>query len=338
MKIYPDKLAPQLTTLAPIYVVGGEETLLVEEALDQIRGAARDHGFDEREVLYADKSFDWAQLQLAGASMSLFGGKQLIELRLPNSAPGKEGGKALCEFAERSNEDTLLLVVLGKLERGTRNAKWYKALDGAGVSVECWPVDAQRLPGWINQRLRQHGLHATREAVDLLVARVEGNLLAAKQEVDKLALLVPAGEVTVATITDVVASSARYDVFSLIDAALQSDVPRVARMVRGLQAEGSEVIMLNSMLARELRSLAEQRSRLDSGQSLQSITNSLWAKRKPIVQYALPKFSRSRLQGLLLRAGQVDRMAKGAEPGDAWHAFTNLALAVAGKPLFKFVA
>lgn len=338
MKIYPEKLAGQLQSLASVYVVGGDENLLVEEALDHIRSAARQQGYDEREVLHVDKKFDWSQLHMASASLSLFGSKRLLELRIPTSAPGKEGSKALVAYAEAVPEDTLLLVVLGKLERGTRNGKWYKALDAAGVSVECWPVDSNRLPGWVGQRLRQHGLKADNEAVEILCARVEGNLLAAKQEVDKLALLLPKGRIDAETITNVVSSSARYDIFSLIDAALLNDLPRVVRMVSGLKNEGAEPIMLNSMFARELRNLADLRSKLDAGQSLQSITNSVWAKRKPIVNHALPRFSQARLQGLLLRAGQVDRIAKGAEFGDVWHAFTNLALAVGGKPLFRYSA
>lgn len=336
MKIYPEKLASQLQALAPIYLVGGEENLLIEEALDQIRAAARQQEFSEREVLHADKKFDWSQLHMVSASLSLFGSKRLVELRIPNSAPGKEGSQALIEYATNAPEDTVLLVVLGKFERGTRNAKWYKNLDSAGVSVECWPVDASRLPSWVSQRLRQHGLHANAEAIELLCTRVEGNLLAAKQEIDKLALLLPQGNVDAETIADAVASSARYDVFGLVDAALQNDLPRVTRMVAGLKAEGAEPIMLNSMLARELRTLSELRSKLDAGQSLTSITNSVWAKRKPIVSYALPRYSQARLHGLLLRAGQVDRIAKGAEAGNSWHAFTNFALAMAGKPLFRY--
>lgn len=338
MKLYPEKLAQQLDNLKPVYVVGGEEMLLVEESLDHIRLAARQQGYTDREVMHVDKSFDWSQLYLAGASMSLFGSQRLLELRIPNSQPGKEGSKALIEYLDRLPSDTILLVVLGKLERGTRNAKWYKNLDAAGVSVECWPVDNQRLPGWIRQRLQQRGLRPNAQAVELLTARVEGNLLAAKQEIDKLALLLPDGQISAEDIAQAVSSSARYDVFSLIDAVLAADLPRVQRMLHGLQAEGAEPIMLNAMLIRELRSLTELRQKLDSGQNMDSVLQGVWPKRKGLLGNALPRYNMARLQGLLLRAGQVDRVAKGAETGNAWHALTNLVVAMAGKPLFRFAA
>lgn len=348
MKIYPEKLASQLSSLAPVYVVGGEEWLLVEEAIDQIRLAARQQGYTEREKLHVDKGFDWSQLLMASASLSLFASKRLLEIRIPTSAPGKEGGQAITELANNPPPDTIVLVILGKLERGTRNSKWYKSLDQAGVSVECWPVDANRLPGWIKQRLQAKGLRPTPSAVELLCSRVEGNLLAAKQEIDKLSLSLSTNKsdqtnsgqtISDQDIADAVSSSARYDIFSLIDASLEGDIPRVARMLKGLQDEGAEPIMLNAMFTRELRTLADLRHKIDNGQNLNAVLNSVWGKRKPIVGNALKRYNSTRLQGLLLRAGQVDRIAKGAEftsHSHAWHAFTNLVIATAGKPLFKY--
>ena len=212
MKLPPAQLAKHLQgPLAPVYVVSGDEHLLCQEACDAIRGACRQQGFSERQVLNVETGFDWGQLIEAGASLSLFAEKRLLELRIPNGKPGDKGAAALLDYLARPAEDTVLLISLPKLDGSTQKTKWAKALiDGKPVQfLQIWPVDAQQLPQWIRQRLSQAGLAADQEAVELIAARVEGNLLAAAQEIEKLKLLAEGGQVTTETVQAAVADSAR---------------------------------------------------------------------------------------------------------------------------------
>ena len=226
MKLAPAQLAKHLQgSLAPVYIVSGDDPLLCQEAADAIRTAARQQGFDERQVFSADASFDWGTLLQAGASMSLFAEKRLLELRLPSGKPGDKGAAALIEYCSGPAEDTLLLVSLPKLDGSAQKTKWGKALiEGPQTQfVQIWPVDASQLPQWIRQRLSHAGLSASQDAVELIAARVEGNLLAAAQEVEKLKLMAEEGQITVETVQAAVADSARFDVFGLVDAVLNGE-------------------------------------------------------------------------------------------------------------------
>ena len=259
MKLAPAQLAKHLQGgLAPVYIVSGDDPLLCQEAADAIRSAARQQGFDERQVFSADASFDWGTLLQAGASMSLFAEKRLLELRLPSGKPGDKGAAALIEYCSRPAEDTLLLVSLPKLDGSAQKTKWGKALvEGPQTQfVQIWPVDANQLPQWIRQRLSQAGLSASQDAVELIAARVEGNLLAAAQEVEKLKLMAEEGQITVETVQAAVADSARFDVFGLVDAVLNGDAAHALRMLEGLRGEGVEPPVILWALARELRVLA----------------------------------------------------------------------------------
>jgi len=221
MKLAPAQLAKHLQgSLAPVYVISGDDPLLCQEAADAIRSAARQQGFDERQVFSADANFDWGTLLQAGASMSLFAEKRLLELRLPSGKPGDKGAAALIEYCSRPAEDTLLLISLPKLDGSAQKTKWGKALvEGQDTQfIQIWPVDAAQLPQWIRQRLSQAGLSAQQDAVELIAARVEGNLLAAAQEIEKLKLMAEGGQITVETVQAAVADSARFDVFGLVDA------------------------------------------------------------------------------------------------------------------------
>ena len=250
MKLSPAQLGKHLQgTLAPIYVVCGDEHLLCQEACDAIRAATRAQGFSERQVFHVETGFDWGQLIEAGASLSLFAEKRLIELRIPNGKPGDKGAAALLDYLARPAEDTVLLISLPKLDGSTQKTKWAKALiDGKDVQfLQIWPVDAAQLPQWIRQRLAQAGLSADQEAVELIAARVEGNLLAAAQEIEKLKLLADAGQISADTVQAAVADSARYDVFGLIDAALH-----------GQAAHALHVGIAGEQLARQRRELDEK--------------------------------------------------------------------------------
>ena len=340
MKLTPAQLAKHLQgALAPVYVVSGDEHLLCQEAADAIRAATRQQGFSERQVFNAEASFDWGTLLQAGASLSLFADKRLLELRLPSGKPGDKGAAALLEYLARPAEDTVLLISLPKLDGSAQKTKWAKALiDGAHSHfIQIWPIEATQLPQWIRQRLAQAGLAASPEAVELIAARVEGNLLAAAQEIEKLKLLASGGQVDVATVQAAVADSARFDVFGLIDAALNGEAEHGLRMLEGLRGEGVETAVILWALAREVRllaSLAQQQSQgVPLDKAFSQARPPVWDKRKPLVSKALQRHNAARWNRLLLDAQRIDAQIKGQAAGDPWIALSRLTLMIAGRRL-----
>lgn len=330
MKIYPEKLGAALQKgLAPVYLLAGDEVLLREESADAIRAAARAAGYSEREVYFAEKNFDWNQLAMASASLSLFAEKRLIELRLPTGKPGTQGAAAMQEYAKNPPEDTILLVSSAKPER---TPAWVKALESAGVHVPCWPLPPERLPKWIESRLRSRSLQPDNEAVQLLAQRVEGNLLAAAQEIDKLALLVsPKEPLTAQVVATAVADSARYDVYKCVDAALAGQPNRARRMADGLRAEGSPTALLLWALARDLRVLVQIAGNKAQGMAESQAMASVWNQRRPLFSRALARHNLGQVRRFLLSAARIDRVIKGA-PGNAWDDITSLLVRMAGKP------
>ena len=340
MKLNHAQLGKHLQgALAPVYVLSGDEHLLCQEAADSIRASARAQGFSEREVFDVDKSFDWGLLYQAGASLSLFAEKRVIELRINSGKPGDQGASALLEYLSRPPEDTLLLISLPKLDGSTQKTKWAKALidNPASQFVQIWPVEAGQLPQWIRQRLAQAGLSASQEAVELIAARVEGNLLAAAQEIEKLKLLAVDAQVDASTVHTAVADSARYDVFGLIDAALNGQAAHTQRMLEGLRGEGVETPVILWALARELRLLATIAQQVNQGMPLDKAFGSarppVWDKRRPLVSKALQRHSAAGWNRLLQDAQRIDAQIKGQAAGDAWSALSRLALLLAGQRL-----
>ena len=340
MKLAPAQLNKHLQgPLAPVYVVSGDDPLLCQEAADAIRKTARDQGFDERQVFSADANFDWGTLLQAGASLSLFAQKRVLELRLPSGKPGDKGAAALIEYCSRPAEDTLLLISLPKLDGSAQKTKWGKALvEGQQVQfIQIWPVDTQQLPQWINQRLAQAGLAAQRDAVELIAARVEGNLLAAAQEIEKLKLLADGNTITVETVQGAVADSARFDVFGLVDAILNGEAAHALRMLEGLRGEGVEPPVILWALARELRVLAGLAQQYSQGVPLDKAFSQarppVWDKRKPLMTKALQRHTAQRWGQLLQDAQRIDAQIKGQAQGSAWTSLTRLSLLMAGQRL-----
>lgn len=338
MKLSPAQLTKHLQgPLAPVYVVSGDEHLLCQEACDAIRAATRAQGFSERQVLNAESGFDWSLLIEAGASLSLFAEKRLLELRIPSGKPGDKGAAALMEYLARPAEDTVLLVSLPKLDGSTQKTKWAKALiDGKDVQfLQIWPIDAGQLPQWIRQRLAQAGLSADQEALELIAARVEGNLLAAAQEIEKLKLLAEGGQVTAATVQAAVADSARYDVFGLIDAALQGQAAHALHMLQGLRGEGIEAPVILWALAREVRLLANLALQYSQGVPLDRAFSQarppVWDKRRPLLSKALQRHSAAAWNQLLMDAQRVDAQIKGQAEGDPWIGLANLCVRLTGR-------
>ncbi|PKM45737.1 MAG: DNA polymerase III subunit delta [Gammaproteobacteria bacterium HGW-Gammaproteobacteria-1] len=333
MRLRPEQLPAHVERpLLPIYLVSGDEPLQLNEATDALRAAARAQGFGEREVLQVETGFDWAALAAAGSNLSLFAERKLIELRLPSGKPGDAGAKALTAYAAAPSPDNLLLISCGKLEKQQQSSKWFKALEAAGAVVQVWPVEPRALPGWIRQRLLSRGMQPTSEAAQLLAERVEGNMLAAAQEVEKLVLLHGAGPLDGEAVRAAVADSARYDVFELADAALGGDAARCARIIEGLRGEGEEPVLILWALVREVRSLALIAAEQAGGAALDTLLQQqrVWDKRKPLYQAALKRHNLRRWRALLRRAARLDRICKGAEPGTPWDELLQFSLLMAG--------
>ncbi len=331
MRARSDQLPGLLTKgLKPVYMLTGDEPLQLHEGLDAIRAAARDAGYTEREVLEVDAGFDWGRLAALADNLSLFGDRRVVELRLPSGKPGQQGARAIGDYCKRPPDDTLLVIVSGKLEAKVRkSAAWVKTIDEAGVVVEIWPVEPAQLPRWLNARMQQAGLRPTPEALQLLAERGEGNLLAAVQEVEKLRLLVGDGNVDLATVQAAVADSARYDVFDLCTAALQGESRRVVRILGGLREEGVEPTLVLWALARELRVLVPLSAR---GANAKAVLNGakVFGPRQAALQAAAGRGGPGRWSALLARAARADRVFKGAAAGRPWDELLHLSLAIAG--------
>lgn len=332
MRINPEQLAPHLAqSFLPAYLVSGEEPLLVQECADQLRAAAREHGCSERRVLDADgRDFDWAALRDCATSLSLFAEHKLVELRLPTGKPGTEGSKVLCEYLELADPGDRLLVIAGKLDRNATGSKWYKALDRVGGTVQVWPIRPRQLPRWLEQRIAGAAMRIDREALLLLAERVEGNLLAALQEVEKLKLL-GTDHITLEAVTDGVLDSARYNLFAAVDTALAGDAAHALRMLHGLRGEGVEAAVACWALGREARLLADLAGDVAGGQRPAQALGArrVWKSRQGILQAALGRHDSASTGRLLELALAADAAAKGYGPGDPWLALEQLLLQIA---------
>lgn len=340
MQIRLDALAAHLERrLAPLYVVHGDEHLLAIEASDRIRAAARAAGYVERDVLAVDRHFRWSRLAESGQSLSLFGDRKLIEVRIPGGKPGKDGSAALQAYAKSVRDgDTITLVTLPKLDREQKNSAWFTALDGVGATIEAPLVDRARLPAWIAERLAAQGQSAAPEALAFVADRVEGNLLAAHQEIQKLGLLYPPGRLSSDDVRDAVLDVARYDVFKLGEAMLAGDAARTARMIDGLRGEGESPVLVHWAMTEEVRALFRAKLGTAAGQSLQGLMRQLrvWGARERLFEAAVSRLSLATLRDAMARCAEIDRIVKGlrslgpAPLGDAWTELSRLGVAVAG--------
>lgn len=333
MNLRPDQLPAHLERpLAPLYVLFGDEPLLVLEAADVIRAAARAQGFDERETLVVGQGFKWDQLTAAAGNLSLFGSRKLIDLRIPTGKPGRDGGDALQRYVAAPGEDTVTLVTLPELDWATRKTAWFKALEAAGTVVELNAPPRERLPEWIAARLARQEQRADREALDFIAEHVEGNLLAAHQEILKLGLLHPPGELTLEDVRAAVLSVARYDLDALREALLEGDPSRCVRLLEGLRAEGAAPPLVLWALATEIRTLAALATAREAGQPLAAAMKAervFDERRRTQLQRALPRLRLPALRTALLAAARIDRMVKGIADGEVWDEFQQLALRLA---------
>jgi DNA polymerase-3 subunit delta len=339
--------------LHPAHLVAGSEPLLVLEAADAVRAAARAQGIAEREVFEAEgnqREPDWDALSATLGAPSLFASRRLVELRLPSGKPGREGAKLIEEYCARPADDVVLLVVAGDWSKRDHGGKWSEAIARIGRVEVFWPVKPHELPNWIERRLRARGLRADHEAVQRLADRVEGNLLAAAQEIDKLALLLGAGDAKAPSVLDaaamdaLVADAARFDVFRLLDAALNGRPTQIPRMLAGMRAEGQAVPALLGMVVRELQATASLARVQARGGNLgaEFKAQRIWDSKQAMYTRALKRHAPPRWERFLAEAGRVDRISKGrdraGEPGDAWLALERLLIAIADPKAQALVA
>ena len=325
MKLTSDSLATHLAErLLPAYLVSGDEPLLAAEAADAVRARARGAGFTEREVHFIERAADWDEVRASAANLSLFGARRVVEIRLTSAKPGVAGNATLVALLEAHDPDTLFLILTPRLDRDAQGADWVRSVEAHGAWVQIWPVDSQRLVAWLKGRCRRMKLDASDEALELLAARTEGNLLAAHQELTKLALLAPEGRVTPDTVLASVADSARFDVFGLGEAVLAGEAARALRVLAGLRAEGTEPTLVLWALSRALRDVWSARG----GERPPA-----WQQRhRAALEQALRRASRLPFTALAQRAARVDRMIKGRVVGDAWDELALLAADICGQP------
>jgi len=336
MQLRHDSLDAHLgKSLASLYVIASDEHLLALEAADKIRRSARANGYTEREVLVVERSFKWGELLAANQSQSLFGDKKLIELRIPTGKPGKDGGQALQDYAANLSPDNLTIISLPKLDWATQKAAWVGALQQAAVYIDIPLVERAQLPAWIGNRLAAQQQSADRACLDFIADRVEGNLLAAHQEIQKLALLHPPGKLSFEQVQDAVLNVARYDVFKLNEAMLSGDIARLTRMMDGLKGEGEALPLVLWAVTEEIRTLLKLKSGMAQGKPVGALLKEyrIWGPRERLMEPALRRISLATLEQALQEAALVDRMVKGLRArsfaGDPWDALLQLGLKLA---------
>jgi DNA polymerase-3 subunit delta len=341
MELTPERLVAQLDneTLRPVYLIAGAEPLRVLEAADAVRLRARAQGIGEREIFDVDARFNWSLLEASLHAPSLFSAQRLLEVRLPSGKPGTDGAKLLGGFCADPPPDVVLLVTCDEWSR-QHGGKWSEAIARVGHVVVAWPVKAHELPEWIERRMRARGLRADRDAVQVLAERVEGNLLAAAQEIDKLALLDEGATIDAARMESLVADAARFDVFRLLDAAMNGQGAHAARMLAGLRAEGIAVPALLGMVAMELQraaALAQVQAR-GGNLAAEFKAQRIWDSKQAAYKRALTRHDAARWDEFVARIGRVDRAAKGRGDGDPWQQLERVLLAVADAKAARLVA
>ncbi len=331
-------------SLRPLYVLHGDEALLVQEAADAIRAAARVQGYGERTVhTVAGAHFDWGAVLAAGSSLSLFADKQIVEVRIPSGKPGKEGSAALQQLAATAaqSDSTLTLVLLPRLDKASRTGLWFSALERAGISIQIDTIERGVLPQWIAQRLAAQDQRVAageegQRTLQFFASRVEGNLLAAHQEISKLGLLYPAGELSFEQVEAAVLNVARYDVFKLSEAVLGGQRARVQRMLDGLKAEGEAEVLVHYTLSEDIRALKRVKDAMAEGRPLPMALREqrIWGVRERLFERVLPRIGDTTLANLLQAAHQVDGIVKGLKspgwPTEPWQALHRLAQSLCG--------
>lgn len=337
MKATTNNLAALLNRNLPtICLISGDEPLLVGEACDLFRAKAKSQGYTERELHFVERGFDWDALQMGSRNLSLFAERKLIEIRLNGASPG-DGAATLIEFAEKPLADTVILVMSEKLDGKALNTKWASAIERNGVIVQAWPIELPKLPAWIRERLSRHKLEADAPTCALIAERVEGNLLAAHQEIEKLALLFPPGKLSSEAVDDAVADSARYDVLQLGVAAMSGQTARALRILDGLHGEGIDATLVLWGINKDIQWLARCAHHMRGGQSADGAMNAeyVWRPRQAAMKQALSRLKGPAIERLIVAAANVDKAIKGVRRVDAWVELQALVAQLAGIVLHR---
>ncbi|MCV2883976.1 DNA polymerase III subunit delta [Aestuariibacter sp. AA17] len=334
MQIYPNRLHSQLSQgLSPFYLIFGEEPQQKMQTLQAIRDQAKNEGFDERQSLAVDNQFDWHTLLEATQSLSLFASKQLIELHLPSGKPGTQGSKLLTDIASQALSDTILVIHGDKVGRDVTNSKWFKALDSRGVYVPCYPLEGKALHQWLSQTIHDAGLKATQESIRMLGELCEGNLLAAKQEIDKLALLFPGQTIEVEALNSVTVDQSRFNVFQLIDVLLSADAKKAVKMLYRLESEGLEPTIVLWALTREWQTLRQIKDAQQQGQHVNWNQFKIWKNRQAMYQHALARMQDTQLSHIQQKLAILDSKFKQESVSRPFIELAHICLLFMGIPL-----
>ncbi|MCK5478492.1 MAG: DNA polymerase III subunit delta [Methylococcales bacterium] len=328
MRLKPEQINNALNKLSAVYFVTGDEPLQSGEVADAIRKAAKKADYNTREVFSVETGFEWNELTLAANSLSIFAEKKLIELRMSSAKPGTEGAKVLVNYCQRLPEHTLLLITAPKLDKAGLKTKWFQSIEQAGMVVQVWPLDGANLIQWLQRRAQKRGLQIELDGIKVLAARIEGNLLAASQEIEKLYVLYGQQAISKQAVENVVTDSARFDVFKLTDCVLSGRMNRAIKILNGLKAEGIAAPVVLWALAREVRMLIGIKTAISQGKNKETVFKNyrLWDKRKQLVNAVLPRMEIKDLQQILLFSSKADRQIKGQETGDYWETLFSLCL------------
>lgn len=330
MNVRPDQLASVVAKASyPVYMVSGDEPLQQMESLDLIRSYLRDNDYSEREILDVDAQFDWQRLIDEAANMSLFATRRIVELRLPSAKPGRQGSQVLKDYLSRPPEDTVLIINAGKIDGNSKKSAWYKAVEHNGMIVQCWPVAADKLSSWLQQRFRARDMDADNEVLAYISQHVEGNLLAADQEIEKLYMLLGPGKISYADVAEAVTSQSRYSVFELVDMLLVGNTKRVIKIISGLKAEGVVPVVVNWALAKDIRLLA-QASQEPSSAEFMLKRSGVWQSRIAMFKACMSRHSPRSFQLLLKRCSYIDAVSKGMIDSNVWDDIESLCVRLSG--------
>ena len=329
MHIKSDQLSQQLKkNIAPLYTLFGNEPLLLSEAADLIRTIARQQGYIDREIFSVDHRFNWSGLQFASNSLSLFSNRRIMDIRIPSGKLGREGSKAIEAYCQVLPLDTITLITLPKIDKQSQSTKWFKALENTGIVVAITPIERNHLPKWIEQRLAMKHQTTDIRTLQFLANSVEGNLLAAHQEIQKLALLYPNGVLSFDQVKNAVLDVARYDVYQLSEAMVAADTIRYSRILEELKGEGTAPPLILAILAEQIRSLIRIHNGLDAGKSITQLMKEarIWGNRQHIMMKAVKRIHLKSLKLAILHAAKIDRISKGVAKGDIWDEMLQLGL------------
>jgi len=330
MNVRPDQLPAIVTKkLYPVYMVSGEEPLQQMECLDLLRKHLREQGYLEREILDVDAQFDWSRLLEETANMSLFASRRIIEVRLPSAKPGRQGSQVIKEYLQNPAQDTVVIINAGKIDSNSKKSAWFKAVDQSGLVVQCWPVPIDKLSGWLRQRFLRRDMQADDEVLSYISQHVEGNLLAADQEIDKLYMLLGPGKVSYADVADAITSQSRFSVFELVDMLLKGNTKRVVKIVAGLKAEGIVPVLVNWALTKDIR-LLTQVSMDTSSVDYQLRRSGVWQSRADLFKLCLSRHNHRAFQMMLKRCAYIDAASKGMIDANEWDEIETLCVRMAG--------